>query len=98
MDPEDNDPGPLQPAQWTVLILRDVLGWPAADAAALLGVGAAEQDAALARARQAVRRGDTPGPAERAALSRLVGTGDRTVLSLTGALLREHAPPARRSA
>jgi RNA polymerase sigma-70 factor (ECF subfamily) len=99
MDPAENtDTGSLHPAHWTVLILRDVLGWPAADAAALLGVRPAELDTALARARRAVRHGRAPGPAERAALSRLVGTTDGTVLSLTGALLREHTPPAHRSA
>ncbi len=30
--------GPLPAAHWTVLILRDVLHWPADDTAALLGV------------------------------------------------------------
>ncbi|WP_214407342.1 hypothetical protein [Pseudonocardia lacus] len=91
-------PGPLPPAQWTVLILCDVLHWPTADAAALLGASRAELIAALHRARGAVLRGQVPGPGERAALSRLVGTADSTVVAVTGALLREHAPPVARSA
>ncbi|MCO1653564.1 sigma factor-like helix-turn-helix DNA-binding protein [Pseudonocardia humida] len=90
--------GPLPPAQWTVLILCDVLHWSTADAAALLGASRAELTAALRRARGAVRRGEVPGAAERAVLSRLVGTTDARVVSLTGALLREHAPPVARSA
>jgi RNA polymerase sigma-70 factor, ECF subfamily len=91
-------PAPLPPAQWTVLILRDVLHWPAAEAAALLGVGVPALDSALDQARAAVREGRSPTGAERAALSRLVGTRDGAVLALTGALLREHAPPAPRGA
>jgi RNA polymerase sigma-70 factor (ECF subfamily) len=90
--------GPLPPAHWTALILRDVLHWSADDTAALLGVSRAELAAALHRAREAVCRGRGPAPAERAALSRLVGTTDARVVSLTGALLREHAPPVPRSA
>lgn len=90
--------GPLPGAQWTVLILCDVLHWSTADAAALLGVTRVELAAALHRAREAVRGGHAPGAAERAALSRLVGTTDGRVVSLTGALLREHAPPVPRSA
>ena len=90
--------GPLPAAHWTVLILRDVLHWPADDTAALLGVTLAELARALDSARGAVRRGHAPGPAERAALSRLVGTSDPRLVSLTGALLRDNSPPAPRSA
>ena len=90
--------GALPPAHWTVLILCDVLRWPAADAAALLGTTREELDTALRAARVAVGRGEVPGAAERAALGRLVGSTDARVLSLTGALLREHAPPAARPA
>ncbi len=101
MPPPDATPpagsAPLPAAHWTVLILRDVLHWPAADVAALLGAGVPALDAALDRARAAVRGGAVPSAAERTALSGLVGTSDGAVLAVTGALLREHAPPARRS-
>lgn len=82
----------LAPAQWTALIVSDVLDWPPADAAALLGVSVPALAGTLERARAAV--GPVPGPVEGAALARLVGRVDRGVLALTGALLREHAPPA----
>jgi RNA polymerase sigma-70 factor (ECF subfamily) len=72
-----------------VLILRDVLAWPAADTAALLGVSEPEVDVELARARDSVR-GEQPGPAERAALQRLLGSTDPVEVGLLRALLREH--------
>ena len=81
----------LGPAQWTALIVSDVLDWPPAAAAALLGVSLPTLAGTLERARAAV--GPVPGPAEGAALARLIGRADRDVLALTGALLREHAPP-----
>jgi hypothetical protein len=82
----------LAPAQWTALIVSDVLDWSPADAAALLGVSVPALAGTLQRARAAV--GPAPGPVEGAALARFVGRADREVLAVTGALLREHAPPA----
>jgi RNA polymerase sigma-70 factor (ECF subfamily) len=81
--------GHLPATGWTVLILRDVLAWPAADVAALLGVGVAALDRELARARASVPA-DRPGEPERAALSRLIGSSDPAGIALVRALLREH--------
>jgi hypothetical protein len=83
----------LPAAGWTVLILRDVLGWPAADVAALLGVEVAALDGELARARALVPA-DRPGERERAALARLIGSSDPAGVALVRALLREHAQAA----
>lgn len=84
-------PAHLPPSGWTVLILCDVLRWPVADAAALLGVGAAELAGELARARAAVPA-DRPGERERTALARLVGSSDPVALARVRALLREQEP------
>jgi hypothetical protein len=88
-----SDPNPLPPAGWTVLILRDVLGWPAADVAALLGVGVGGLEGELARAR-ALLPADRPGERERAALARFIGSADPAGVALARALLREHARAA----
>jgi hypothetical protein len=96
VDPLDDDH--LPPAQWMALILRDVLNWPTADAASLLGVSAAALADIVRPARARVLAED-PGPQERAALARLVGATDHRDIALVRALLREHASPAdRRSA
>jgi RNA polymerase sigma-70 factor (ECF subfamily) len=73
----------LPPRQRAVLILRDVLGWPAAEAAMLLDGSVASVKSALARARSTVRehlperRDDwapstDPTPDERALLQRYI--------------------------
>jgi RNA polymerase sigma-70 factor, ECF subfamily len=68
----------LPPRQRAALILRDVLGWPAAEAAELLGLSTDALTSALARARGGLARaglteetaGATATPAERALADR----------------------------
>jgi hypothetical protein len=91
MEPEVRPPDHLAPSRWTVLILRDVLGWPAADVAALLGVSPAELAGELARARAAVPA-DRPADRERTALARFIGSSDPVDVARVRALLREHEP------
>jgi RNA polymerase sigma-70 factor, ECF subfamily len=96
MDPELHPPDRLAPYRWTVLILRDVLGWPATDVAALLGVSAAELDRSLALARAATFDGHVDDR-ERAALARFIGSSDPAGVAVVRALLREHEPVRRAS-
>ncbi|MFD0685202.1 sigma-70 family RNA polymerase sigma factor [Actinomadura fibrosa] len=74
----------LPPRQRAVLILRDVLGWPAADTASALDLTVASVNSALQRARPALRErlpdrrsrwapGADPTEAERALLDRYMG-------------------------
>jgi RNA polymerase sigma-70 factor (ECF subfamily) len=93
MESELPPPGHLPASGWTVLILRDVLDWPLADVASLLGVGEAALDRELARARAPVPA-DQPGERERAALARLIGSSDPAGVALVRALLREQARAA----
>ncbi|GGM11294.1 sigma-70 family RNA polymerase sigma factor [Nakamurella endophytica] len=86
----------LLPArQRAVLLLRDVLGWPAADVAGLLEVSVPAVTSALQRARARLRSaGGTPvrhpDPAERAVLERYVDAFQRADLAtLVGLLHRD---------
>jgi RNA polymerase sigma-70 factor (ECF subfamily) len=93
----------LPPRQRAVLILRDVLGWPAKDAAALLEVSLAAANSALQRARATLRdrlgrrrvewvRPAGPSEAERELLRRYVDAHERAD---AGALARLLAQDAR---
>jgi hypothetical protein len=91
METEVPPPERLPATRWSVLILRDVLDWPPAEAASLLGVSEAALDRELARARAAVPD-EEPGERERCALARFIGSADPDVIALVRAFLREHAP------
>jgi len=78
------------PDRWAVLILRDVLDWPAAEAASLLGVSETTLDRELAVARATVPA-DESGERERAALARFIGSSDPGGLAIVRAFLSEHA-------
>src|SRR3954469_16749003 len=78
----------LPPRQRAVLILRDVLDWPAADAAELLEIGVAAVNSALQRARETMGRAlpqaprkDWPSPSvdatERELLARFIDAHER---------------------
>jgi RNA polymerase sigma-70 factor (ECF subfamily) len=81
--------------QRAVLILRDVLGWTAPEAAALLETSVAAVNSALQRARATVD-GELPPPvapaaAEQELLRRYVAAWERTDIDGLVALLREDA-------
>lgn len=92
----------LPPRQRAVLILRDVLGWPARDAAALLETSVSSVNSALQRARPTLRdrllgrraewvaAGD-PSEEERAMVERWMGVLENPDEEVLGALLREDA-------
>ncbi|WP_234440760.1 RNA polymerase subunit sigma-70 [Streptomyces rimosus] len=100
----------LPPRQRAVLILRDVVGLPAAETAGALGLSTAAVKSALQRARATLRerlperradwgRGATgPSEAERALLQRFVAASRAADIDALTALLREDArqtmPPA----
>jgi RNA polymerase sigma-70 factor (ECF subfamily) len=92
----------LPPRQRAVLILRDVLGWPAAEAAELLDMSVPSANSALQRARVTLRqnlpaeRSDwapaaVPTEQERAVLARFIEATERADMAALGALLREDA-------
>ena len=88
----------LPPQQRAVLVLRDVLGFPAAEAAGILGTTPAAVNSALIRARAGIRPGrdphDVPLPrsaAEAAAVERFVDAFERFDLDRLLGLLTQDA-------
>ena len=89
----------LPPRQRAVLILRDVLGWHAAEVADLLGVSAAAANSALQRARAALAQAgltedslrEPAEPADRALLDRYAAAFESADVSALTALLRADA-------
>jgi RNA polymerase sigma-70 factor (TIGR02960 family) len=88
----------LPPQQRVVLVLRDVLGFPAAEVAEILGTTAAAVNSALIRARAGIRPDrdphDVPLPrsaAEAAVVERFVDAFERFDLDRLVALLTEDA-------
>src|SRR5215469_10263803 len=88
----------LPPQQRAVLVLRDVLGFPAAEVAGILGTTAAAVNSALIRARAGVRPDrdphDVPLPtsaAEAAVVGRFVDAFERGDLNRVVAVLTEDA-------
>jgi RNA polymerase sigma-70 factor, ECF subfamily len=91
----------LPPRQRAVLMLRDVLGWSAAEGAAVLGTSVASVNSALQRARATLREhlprqraewspaGPTEG--ERVVLQRFMDACERADMAGLAALLREDA-------
>jgi RNA polymerase sigma-70 factor, ECF subfamily len=91
----------LPPRQRAVLMLRDVLGWPASETAELLEWSVASVNSALQRARATLRehlperRGEwaSAGPTEeeRATLQRFIEATDNADIDALGALMRDDA-------
>jgi RNA polymerase sigma-70 factor (ECF subfamily) len=92
----------LPPRPRAVLILRDVLGWPAKDAAELLETSVAAVNSALQRARAALKEqlperrlewapGRDPTAEERALVDRYVEASERADADALAALMREDA-------
>jgi RNA polymerase sigma-70 factor (ECF subfamily) len=88
----------LPPQQRAVLVLRDVLGFPAGEAAGILGTTPAAVNSALIRARAGLRSGrdlhDVPvprSPAEAAIVDRFVSAFERFDLDELVALLTDDA-------
>jgi RNA polymerase sigma-70 factor (ECF subfamily) len=90
----------LPPKTRAVLILRDVLDWPAKDTAALLETSVAAVNSALQRARAGLKQhlperraewaaGADPTEAERELLDRYVEASDRADAHAIAALMRE---------
>jgi RNA polymerase sigma-70 factor (ECF subfamily) len=90
----------LPPKQRAVLIVRDILGWPAADTADMLGLSVASVNSALPRARATVRShlppsrldwapGTDPTEAERTLVQRYLTLLERADTSGMAELLHE---------
>ncbi|MFB1043386.1 sigma-70 family RNA polymerase sigma factor [Streptomyces chrestomyceticus] len=88
----------LPPRQRAVLVLRDVLGWPARETAVTLGVSVAAVNSALQRARPRVRDRIPAGPAgsgASAALRRYAAALESHDDQALAAVLAKGADPAR---
>src|SRR5438067_742124 len=91
----------LSARQRAVLIMRDVLQWPAAEVAELLGMTTTAVNSGLRRARaqlaQALRAEDElaerAGPGRRALLDRFAAAFENADVSGLAELLREHVTP-----
>jgi RNA polymerase sigma-70 factor (ECF subfamily) len=90
----------LAPRPRAVLLLRDVLGWPAKDAAGLLGTSVAAVNSALQRARAGLREhlperrvdwAADAGERERALVRRYVDATEHGDAAAVAALLRDDA-------
>src|SRR5262250_182222 len=88
----------LPPQQRAVLVLRDVLGFPAAEVATILGTTPAAVNSALIRARAGIRPGTDPhdvplprSPVEAAVVERFVDAFERFDLGQLVALLTDDA-------
>jgi RNA polymerase sigma-70 factor, ECF subfamily len=91
----------LPPRQRAVLLLRDVIGWSAQDAANLLDLTVAAVNSALQRARATLRdrlgersewaRGDSRSAEERELLRKYVDAHERADVDALAALLRKDA-------
>jgi RNA polymerase sigma-70 factor, ECF subfamily len=92
----------LTPQQRAALILCDVLGWPAREAAAILDMSKAAVNSSLQRARATLERrlparrpqwppGENPSAAERELLRRYVEAGENADLSAFTAIIRDDA-------
>jgi RNA polymerase sigma-70 factor, ECF subfamily len=92
----------LPPRQRAILILRDVLGWPANETAALLDISVVSVKSALQRARSTLREqlprrrsewapATEPTEQERSVLERYVAASERADMTALAALLREDA-------
>jgi RNA polymerase sigma-70 factor (ECF subfamily) len=87
----------LPPRQRAILILRDLLGWSAADTASALGTTVAATNSGLQRARETMQAGGGEGgtPAreptakERALLAAYVDAHERADIAASVALMRE---------
>jgi RNA polymerase sigma-70 factor (ECF subfamily) len=88
----------LPPRQRAVLLLRDVLGWSAAEAATLLDSSVASVNAALQRARETIERrhpahlarpASPPSESQRKLLDRYMASWERSDVAEFVALLRE---------
>ncbi|MFE2755050.1 RNA polymerase subunit sigma-70 [Actinosynnema sp. NPDC059335] len=88
----------LPAKQRAVLVLRDVLGWPASDTAALLEDTVPAVNSALQRARVTLRKhlpprradwSGEPNPREKAVVRRIVEATERGDMELMAAALRE---------
>ena len=97
----------LPPRQRAALIVRDVLGWPATEAAGLLGISVAAANSAVQRARSQLRehlpprradwRARQPSAAERELLAQFIEAHERydpaAIVRISAADIRVTMPP-----